>query len=62
MICAATAVHPLPRHFPAQGFVVLPAGTLDMEVEARPGARIFCAARAEWSCGDQLPAFDGYPE
>ena len=53
---------PLPRHFPNLGMVVLPAGTLDHEPDISPEARIFCGSRSDWSCHDDITAFNGYPE
>lgn len=53
---------PLPRHFPNLGMVVLPAGTLDHEPDISPQARIFCGSRSDWSCHDDITAFNGYPE
>ena len=53
---------PLPRYFAEVGFVVLPAGTLDQELELTPEARIFYPSRARWSCCDQLPTYDEYVE
>ena len=53
---------PLPRYFAVQNFVVVPAGTLDVDVKGKPEARIFCGSRAGWSCGDRLPEFEGYSE
>jgi len=53
---------PLPKFFSETGFVIITAGTLDMEPDVRPQARIFCSARAAWSCTDELPAFAEYPQ
>lgn len=53
---------PMPRHFPQHQMIVLPAGTLDSELEAKPEARIFNQSRASWSCEDQLPVFAEYPK
>ena len=52
---------PMPRLFTEHGFVVLPAGTLDCDLPAVSACRIFDRDRVEWSCRDELPAFDGYP-
>jgi hypothetical protein len=53
---------PMPRDVPAIGAVVVPAGSLDQEIDLMPEARIFCDSRAEWSCGgDGLPVFAAYP-
>ena len=53
---------PLPRYFDEVGFVVLPAGTLDEEIDMKPSARIFYASRAQWSCSDDLPTYEEYAE
>ena len=54
---------PLPRYFPNHGFVTLPAGTLDHEIEIKPQARIFFESGASWSCnGDGIPTFKEYVE
>lgn len=43
--------------------VLIPAGSLDVEPEFVPQARIFMDSRASWSCGsDDLPAFDALPK
>lgn len=52
---------PLPRNFPEHGFIVLPAGTLDIPAPELPTSRIFYSSRTSWSCQDDLPAFDRYP-
>ena len=52
---------PMPRVVPELGAVVVPAGSLDMEPEMQPEARIFWDSRAEWSCSDALPVFPEYP-
>lgn len=52
---------PLPRHFESHGFTLVPAGTLDMDLDAGADARIFCGSKANWSCQDELPSFDQYP-
>ena len=41
---------PMPRYFSEVGFVVIPAGSLDHEIDIKPSDRIFCASRAAWSC------------
>ena len=51
----------LPRHFPDYGFIILPAGTLDSELDIEPKARIFYASKADWSCSDNLPTHKEYP-
>jgi hypothetical protein len=53
---------PMPRFSPEGGIVVAPAGSLDMDPEVRPEARIFCSSRADWSCIDETPRFDAYPK
>ena len=52
----------LPRSSPDMGFVVIPAGSLDVEPPIGPQARIFTGSRAQWSCPDgELTAHEGYP-
>ena len=52
----------LPRSSPDMGFVVIPAGSLDVEPPIGPQARIFTGSRAQWSCTDgELTAHEGYP-
>lgn len=52
----------LPRLLSAHNLVVIPAGSLDHEVEIKPQARIFSASGAAWGCSDsELPMFDEYP-
>lgn len=42
--------------------VVVPAGSLDVDVGRRPDAHIFVASRANWDrCLEELPSFDGLP-
>ena len=53
---------PLPRYFDETGYIVLPAGSLDHELEITPEAHIFCGSKASWACRDQLAEFDEYPE
>ena len=53
----------MPRDVPELGVVVIPAGSLDHEIEARPQARIFWDSRANWSChGDGIQTFAEYPD
>jgi len=53
---------PLPRLIKEIGIVFIPAGTLDVEPNMGPQARIFCDSRTSWSCdGDELPRFSNYP-
>ena len=53
---------PVPREIPAMGLVFIPAGTLDVEPNIAPQARIFCGSRTSWSCaGDEIPHFEAYP-
>lgn len=51
----------LPRHFPKLNMLSLPAGTLDMEPDIKPEARIFLDSKADWSCQDEMPGFGEYP-
>jgi hypothetical protein len=51
----------VPRRIEPPGVVVIPAGSLDDEIDIRPQARIFLGSRASWSCdGSALPGFDEY--
>lgn len=53
---------PLPRLIPQLGMAFIPAGTLDVEPDFSPQARIFCDSKTAWSCsGDELPRFAAYP-
>jgi hypothetical protein len=52
----------LPRVQSGEGFVVVPAGSLDSGIAIRPGAHIFCASRADWDVGlEDIPWLDGLP-
>ena len=53
---------PMPRTFPQIDAVLIPAGSIDSELDIKPEHRIFWNSRAEWSClsGD-LPVFEEYP-
>ncbi len=52
----------VPRESREMGFVLIPAGSLDVEPPIGPQARIFTGSRARWSCADgDLPAHPGYP-
>jgi len=53
---------PMPRYFAETGFTLVPAGSLDGEPPVMPQARIFAGSKAGWSCEDELPAFEEYPE
>jgi len=52
---------PMPRVVPEISAVIVPAGSLDTELNIKPEARIFWDSRAEWSCSDALPVFPEYP-
>ncbi len=53
---------PLPAAIPSMNLVFIPAGTLDVEPNIAPQARIFIESRAAWSCaGDDVPCFEAYP-
>ncbi len=52
---------PMPRVVPQLDGVLIGAGSLDVEPEMVPQARIFWDSRAEWSCEDGLPQFAEYP-
>lgn len=52
----------MPRSVPEIGMVVIPAGSLDSEINLQPQARIFWDSRSPWSCaGDELPVYAEYP-
>ena len=53
---------PVPRYFKQHGFLIIPAGSLDHPIDIQPSARIFYGSRAEWSCSDGLPTFEGMPQ
>lgn len=38
-------------NFRLEGLAVIPAGSLDVELEAKPQGHIFCASRANWDDG-----------
>lgn len=49
----------LPRQ--AMDAVIIPAGSLDVDVPMKPEGRIFYGSRAPWSCGaDELPVYAEY--
>lgn len=51
----------LPRFDDVLGMVILPAGSLEVDISIKPEARIFWDSRAEWSCsGDDLPVYAEY--
>ncbi|MBF2096919.1 MAG: GFA family protein [Gloeomargaritaceae cyanobacterium C42_A2020_066] len=48
--------------YAAEGFVVVPAGSLDTTPSKLPEAHLFFASRAEWDCDlAELPTFDTVP-
>jgi len=52
----------LPRLIAEMNMAFIPAGTLDVEPNIAPQARIFCGSKTSWSCsGDAIPHFEGYP-
>jgi len=51
----------LPKFVSQASYAVVPAGTLDVEPGILPKARIFQNSKTEWSCQDDLPAFEEYP-
>jgi len=52
----------MPRQVPELGMMVIPAGSLDHDIELSPQARIFWDSRTSWSCtDDELPVFGEYP-
>ena len=52
---------PMPRVVPELDAVLIPAGSLDTKPPIAPQARIFWGSRADWSCEDDLPAYEQYP-
>lgn len=53
----------VPRIAPDGSLGVIPAGSLDHDIDRVPNGRIFQGSRAAWSCDDQpLPRFDTYPQ
>ena len=53
---------PVPRDYPERNLVIIPAGSLDHEIEVKPQARIFADSKTSWSCTDsQIPVFATYP-
>ncbi len=53
----------MPRDVPEIGMMIIPAGSLDSEINIKPEARIFWESRAGWSCNsDGLPTFSEYPD
>lgn len=54
---------PLPMEIPSMEMVFVPAGTLDVEPNIMPQARIFQDSKTAWSCsGDDMPHFPEFPE
>lgn len=52
----------LPRFIEKLGMVFIPAGSLDVEPDIVPQARIFTGSRSAWSCNEtELPEFSEYP-
>lgn len=52
----------VPRFIEHYGVVFIPAGSLDVEPDLVPQARIFTGSRTSWSCDTQeLAEFDEYP-
>lgn len=57
-----TCGSPLPTPAPDGSRLLVPAGSLDTEVEIRPNGHIFCASRANWDDTlEDVPAFDERP-
>jgi len=53
---------PMPRAVPGRDFVVVPAGSLDVEPGIRPGYHIFVGSKAAWhEITDRLPQYEEYP-
>ncbi|MEH2513401.1 hypothetical protein V1291_004755 [Nitrobacteraceae bacterium AZCC 1564] len=52
----------LPRDQLKEGFLAVPAGSLDSPIGIRPNAHICCASRAEWDTQlEDVPKMDGLP-
>lgn len=53
---------PMPSYNPERGMVVIPAGSLDTELEFKPQSRIYMGSAASWSCrAETLPEFENGP-
>lgn len=53
----------MPRDVPELGVMVIPAGSLDHEIEIKPEARIFWDSRSMWSCAnDGINTYAEYPD
>ena len=53
----------LPRVAPDYSIGVIPAGSLDHDLDLKVQGRIFQDSRVTWSCDDSgLPVFDTYPQ
>jgi hypothetical protein len=53
----------LPRAAADGSIGVIPAGSLDHDIDLTPEGRIFRGSRTSWSCdGRDLPDFDTYPK
>ena len=53
---------PMPHHTRSGRTMVIPAGSLDQAPPMQPQARIFWASRVGWTCVDDVPTFEAYPE
>ncbi len=52
----------VPRYSAETEYAVVPAGSLNNDVDIKADARIFLSSARSWSChGDDVPAFDRYP-
>lgn len=53
----------LPRVAPDGSMAVIPAGSLDHDLDLQPEGRIFQGSRMTWSCDSrELAEFDTYPQ
>ena len=51
----------VPRFIEASGMAFVPAGSLDVEPDMKPQARIFTGSRVAWSCDEEdMPEFNEY--
>lgn len=51
---------PLPHHTRSGHEIVVPAGSLDVQPDSSPRARIFWGSRMPWTCEDALPRAEEY--
>jgi len=53
----------MPKFIESSSFAVVPAGTVDNQLNMKPTASIFQNSRLDWSCSDSgIPAYEEYPK